>query len=190
MFGLIAEDTEEPKRRSHKKKIQIKKHKDSCVIFSSKGEVINMDLKGVYLPHGIEKYNGKHILNIYADKNSDNDEHNKLVEIINTCSQVERLQDNEFDAKRYNIKGKGYISPLTEQEEYGKDTLAIRTYMNYNAKVSLPGAFGYLDFDTDITRYRADVNVTVKSIWTTDNNYGLIIYTNSINLLNRVKKSD
>jgi hypothetical protein len=42
---------------------------------------------------------------------------------------------------------------------------------------------------TDLTDYKANVELTIKTLWTTNNNFGIIIYTDEIKLLNKVSTS-
>ena len=171
-------------------KLQLKKlNKTNSMIFDGAGQLIKINLNNVFLKFGIEKYNSKHILNIYVDKNDNNEEYNKVIDIFNVGMKVKKLQNNGFEARRHNLEGKGYQSALTDITEFGKDITSIRTYLNYDAKISMKGSLGSLDFDTDISNYKSNVSLTIKTIWNTDNNFGLIIYTDEIILLNKIKSN-
>jgi hypothetical protein len=164
-------------------KIKIKKlNNKSLLLFNTDNSIIKYTLNNVYLKFGIEKYNNNHILNIYIDKNDNNEEYNKVVDIVGIEANIKNTQKSIVDSRRYNIEGKGYKSLLTDVKEYGKDITCIRTYMNHNAEILFPGAFCSVGFDTNIAGYKADLEITVKNVWITDNNFGLIIYTDKINL--------
>lgn len=169
-------------------KIKLKKlNKKASMIFDNRGNLIRMSLKNVFLKFGIENYNSKHILNICVDKNENNEEYNKIINIINIECKIKKFQNDIIESRKHNFDGKGFQSVITNLSEFGKDITTLRTYMNYDAKIITKGSLGYLDFSTDISNYKADVDITVKTVWNTDNNFGLIIYTDGIKLLNKVK---
>jgi hypothetical protein len=157
----------------------------NLLLFNEDNTLIKFTLNNVFLKFGIEKYNNNHILNIYVNKNDDNNEYNKIIDIVGIESKVKNTQKSIIDSRRYNIEGKGYKSSLTDIKEYGKDITSVRTYMNHNAEILFPGAFCSVGFDSDISGYIADIEITVKNVWITDNNFGLIIYTDKIKLIKK-----
>ena len=174
---------------SYTGKIKIKKlNKTSLLLFNSDSSMIKFTLSNVYLKFGIEKYNNTYILNIHVDKNDNNEEYNKVIDIVGIEGNVKNTQQSVIDSRRYNIEGKGYKSSLTDIKECGKEITSIRTYMNHNAEILFPGASLPIGFDSDISGYKADVDITVKNVWITDNNFGLIIYTDKVKLIKKFAK--
>ena len=168
-------------------KIKIKKlNNKSLLLFNTDNSMIKFTLNNVYLKFGIEKYNNNHILNIYVDKHDNNEEYNKVIDIVGIESNVKNTQKSIVDSRRYNLEEKGYKSSLNDVKEYGKEITCIRTYMNHNAEILFPGAFCSAGVDANISGYKADIDITVKNVWITDNNFGIIIYTDKINLIKRV----
>jgi hypothetical protein len=179
----------EQKRKPKNYGIKVKKTKKNNIIFTSDSKTIMIELKNVYLKFGIEEYNGKNILNIYVDKESDdytNEDYNNIMDVCNYVKKVQKLGDDFMESRKLGLAGKGFQSPLKNIKEHGKKILSIRTYLDYNIDISLDGSFGSLESDYDMTGYKADVVINIKTLWTTDNNYGTIIYTSNVKLLKKV----
>jgi hypothetical protein len=169
--------------------IKLKKlNKHKYLILNSKGKKFNITLTNVFLKFGIEEYNSNYILNIFIKKNDDNSNYNKLIKIINIISKIERLSNDELRAVRYNIHNKKYISPIIDNK-FDKNCVILRTYVDYNCAINIANIFMPLDKSTDISNYNSNINITVQTMWNTDTNYGVTIYTNKIFLLEKVSKN-
>jgi hypothetical protein len=176
-----------------KKKVRLKNSKRGSQIFDENGKKIKFTLRNVYLKFGFENYNGNKILNILVNKDPNkkgdegNEEYNKLASIYNYVKSVENTGKDFIEAKRNNIEGKGFMTPLEDTNEYGHCFTKIRTYMSYSADIMMKGGFAPLEPATDITGYMADVDVEIKTMWKTNNNYGVTIYTTNVELIKRIK---
>ena len=165
-------------------KLKLKKlKKNSFQLFDSDSKLINFNLENCYLKFGIENYNDKKILNIFIKKENTNENYNKIVSIINIVNKIKNLNKNDIANRKYDICEKGFQSPLKEITEFDKDILVIRTYLDYKCNISVKDILGNLSLDEDLSKKYANINIIIKNMWTTDNNYGIVIYTNNIELL-------
>lgn len=182
---------ETPTNTDIKCSVRIKKSGKSYRIFNKKSNLIEIELKDVYFKFGIEDYKSKKVLNIYIDKHNDaysNDDYNNIADLCSYVANVKKLKDDVYEFRRLGLDGKGFQTPIKDIKEYGKDIISLRTYLDYNVDMCMKGVFGSLDPSTDIKGYRGDVTLFIKTLWTTNNNYGVIIYTKIIDLDRRVKE--
>jgi hypothetical protein len=165
--------------------IIIRKTGKSYSILDKNNKPIEKKLKDVYLKFGIEDYNGNKILNIYIDRNNENysnDEANDVKDIYHYVKEVSKFTKDPFNAKRYKFEGKGFKYPLKKKEEDGVKLVIIRTYLSRNVDITIKNMIGTLDTSHDISGYMADVELTIKTLWSTSTDIGVIIYTDSIKL--------
>ena len=83
------------------------------------------------------------------------------------------------------MSNKEFDNPIKIDEKFGTNIIVLRTYLDYNYSIKMEGILGELEQNTNISNYYANINISIKTVWTTLNNYGLIIYTNDINLLKK-----
>ena len=189
----IIEDTKKNKsnEKKYKSKLICKKIPgNKGLLYNAKGKRMRFSLKNVFLKHGLENYNEHMILNIYVSKDVDsNEEYNKVIDMVNVTKNVKNMPKVDKFEKRFNLKGKTFTSPIKEEKDYGQDVFIIRTYLNHKGKILMDSHMGIVDVNynvTDLTDYKANVELTIKTLWTTNNNFGIIIYTDEIKLLNKV----
>ena len=170
--------------------IFIRKSGKTFVILDNKQNPIRKKLKDVYFKFGIEEYNGNKILNIYINRNNENysnNEYNDVIDIYNYIKEVSKFAKDPFYAKRYKFEGKGFKYPLKKREEEGVKLVILRTYLSRNVEITMKDLAGTIDTNYNITGYIADVELTIKTLWTTSTDMGVIIYVDSILLKKKYK---
>ena len=155
-------------------------------LFNENNKEFNYTLKNVYLKFGIEKYNDNNILNIFFDKekSENNENYNSFSEICSIISKVSKITENKFDAVRYNCDGKGFQSPIKNEDDQYTE---IRTYLSKNVDIFYKDMLGSLNINVDISKSFANVDLCIKTLWITENNFGVIIYVKKIELLKKIK---
>ena len=168
--------------------INLKKtsNKNNFLIFNN-NQIINLNLNNVFLKFGIEDYNKKKILNLFInmDNSVDNDNYNNKINLINIVNQIKNLKNDNLKSNIYNLSNKEFDNPIKIDEKFGTNIIVLRTYLDYNYSIKMEGILGELEQNTNISNYYANINISIKTVWTTHNNFGLIIYTNHINLLKK-----
>ena len=166
-------------------KLKLKKiKKNNFHLFDNNNNLLLFNLENCYLKFGIENYNDNKILNIFIKKDNNNNNYNNIVTIINIINKVKNLNKNDIANRKYELEEKGFQSPLKEINELDQDILVLRTYLDYKCDISVKNILGNLNIDDDISKKNANIELIVKNMWTTNNNYGVIIYTKKIEILN------
>jgi len=176
-------------KSNDKYNINLKKtsNKNNFLIFNN-NQIINLNLNNVFLKFGIEDYNKKKILNLFInmDDSIDNDNYNTKIDLINIVNKIKELKNDNLKSNIYNLSNKEFDNPIKKiDEKFGTNVIVLRTYLDYNYSIKMDGILGELEQNTNISNYYANINISIKTVWTTHNNYGLIIYTNDINLLKK-----
>ena len=176
-----------------KKRIFIKKNGKNLTILNEKKKYIRLRLKDVFLKFGIEDYNKNKILNIYVNRENDsysNEDFNTIADVYNYVKSVAKLAKDPKYCAAYGLDGKGFSYPLKKKNENGVKIVNVRTYLARNVEISLKGRTGSLGTDFDISGYLADIDIVIKTLWKTNNNFGVIIYTENIELNKKIKKKE
>jgi hypothetical protein len=129
--------------------------------------LIEINLKNVFIPFGTEKFNNKLILNIeLLDSNETN----------NIISKIESIE-NEISN---NFKNLG----LMKCSKKSKLGYLLRTHITNSTKCYIlkkDDSKLYIDI-INTKNSECDIKLKIKGIWTTDNNYGLYITIDDINI--------
>lgn len=121
----------------------------------------------VYSPFGIEKYNKKDILNLELKVNS-NEKYNYSLLIKEIDEYFKNLSTTNPDFGNLN-----YISPIKIQED-GK--ILIRTHISNKLKIKTNNQTFVLK------KNKFKIELEFSSIWIYNENYGLILTVNEIDL--------
>jgi hypothetical protein len=130
-------------------------------------QIIINNLNG-HLPFGVEKFNDKILLNIEL---LDTNENNNIISIIES---IEKNISNKFP----NIG----LNCCVKKSKLGH---IIRTHILKNTECYIlkKNQEKMLIDQINLKLSDAEINLTIKGIWTNDNNYGLYIVVNSIKVI-------
>ncbi len=158
-----------------------KKTKDAAnykknYIISNNGKRITLKLNKINIPFGVESFNGKSILNIEIIPKTGNDHYNIHVAIQGfekSLSNPEKFKDNSV---KNDIDGKGYYQNMRKS----KLGYIIRTYI-----FTMPNVFSSLGKMclSDAKDVKANVLLELGTLWINENNYGILWYVKSIEIL-------
>lgn len=165
-----------PATLKYKKTKETLNFKKNYIIFNDIGKRVSLKLNKVNLPFGIESYNGKSILNIQIIPESSNEHYNlysAIAGLEKQFSKIEKFVDKKITD---DIDEKGYY-PNMRDDRVGN---IIRTYI-----FTQPNVFSSLGKMTlaDTKKVKANVEIELGSIWITENNYGILWYVKSIEIL-------
>jgi len=150
--------------------------KKNYIIFDKLGKRISLKLNKVNIPFGVESYNGKSILNIEIIPESSNDHYNLFSAISGLEKQFAKI--DKFTDKKVieDIEDKGYYQNMKNSRTGN----IIRTYI-----FTQPNVFSSLGKMTlaDTKKVKANVEIELGSMWITENNYGILWYVKSIEIL-------
>lgn len=121
----------------------------------------------VYSPFGIENYNKKDILNLDL-KNDSNEKYNYILIIKELDEYFKNLPNTNPDFGNLN-----YISPIKIQDD-GKIT--IRTHISNKLKIKSNNN------QIVLKKNKFQIELEFSSIWVYNNNFGLILTVNEIDL--------
>lgn len=142
-------------------------------------ENLKLLLTNVYLPFGGEKYNDKIIINIELDNQN---LHNNIISKLDTLDN--KIIEKEYDAditSTHILNTRGYLKSLKQS----KCGYIQRTHLLKNTEIYIEKKNGErIIFDyTNLEKSYCDIEIQLKGIWLTENNYGLYWVVNSIKVL-------
>lgn len=142
-------------------------------------ENLKFNISNVYLPFGGEKYNDKIIINIELDnQNVHNNIVSKLDTIDNKIIEKEYIADTQ---SQYILTTRGYMKSLKPSKcGYIQRTHLLKTSEIYIERKN--GEKINLDY-TNLEKSYCDIEIQLKGIWLTENNYGLYWIINSIKVI-------
>ena len=170
-------------------------------VYSSEGGRINLQLLGVYIPFGLEKYNDSEIVNFQIESNN-NYHYNAILRIKEIDKAFRDLQNKNLDI---DLTGLEYY-PIITKTEYEKNTnnktktnknktiktkknetksekYIIRSYLKNGVKITHSQLFGTYD-KTKLRSKKCDIEIELGSLWSNDKKYGCTIYVSSIKIIN------
>lgn len=167
------------------KKIQLsfkKLKKDKFLIFDN-NESVKIKLNNCFIKFGIESYNSNKILNFTVNKNTSPEQYNNLTYIQNILNIINNLKEDVVDKSKYNINNKNFISPLKKTELTDINNLSFRTYLNHN--INITNQSSPLSSCSDIKNNFADITITLKNMWNTNDNFGVTVFTDIIQVTDK-----
>ena len=142
-------------------------------------ENLKLYLSNIYLPFGGEKYLDKIIINIEFD--NENIHHN-IVSKLDTIDNKILEKKYEADiASQFILNTRGYMKSLKES----KCGHIQRTHLLKNTDIYIGKSDGEkinIDYSS-LKKTYCDIEIQLKGIWLTENNYGLYWVVNSIKVL-------
>jgi hypothetical protein len=129
---------------------------------------INIHIDNIFIPFGIEKYNNKIILNIELIESNNNN---------NIISKIDSIE-NQLEKHFKNI---GLIKSLKKS----KLGYILRThFMKLTECYILKKNEEKIIIDeSNLQNTECEINLLIKGIWITENNYGLYIIINNIRVI-------
>lgn len=143
-------------------------------------------LEKVYIPFGVEKYNGKSIVNIEINPKKNNIHYNYYSIITEFEEEFKKKDTITYKKLLTDIENKGYYPNIRESKSgyiirsniftipeiyckiTGKDkTQSIKQKMNIK----------------DINKVKANIELELGSLWVNQNNYGIMWYVKKIEVL-------
>ncbi len=141
-------------------------------VFYDGEKKINLVLKNVAMPFGIETFNGKYICNLSCDVTKSND----LYNVINNIKQIEKWvsESDEFKGKTmyWSLKNK-------LMRTHVKELIIMKKGVDITLKMIDKIQKGCEDLPKNINAY-----LTLDFIWMNETSYGLNWTLNRIDLLN------
>jgi len=155
------------------------KKKNFIGMSTEKGPII-FEINNCFIPFGIEKFNGKDILNIELEKGD-----NQLYNIYSKLSAIEsNIKKGDYTdnlSVTQATKGKGFM-PSVKKSALGH---IIRTHIrNPDIYVLQKDGEKFPIDPSNLKKAYVDAKVMLNGIWINDNNFGLLFATIDI----RVKK--
>jgi hypothetical protein len=131
---------------------------------------VTFKIDNCHLPFGVEKYNGKDILNIELEKDN-----NELYNIYSKLSAIEDIiKKQEFDADlqvTQAIRGKGFL-PSVKSSLKG---YILRTHIHDPDIYILKKNGDKMPIDSlNLPNTNVNISVVLNGIWINDSNYGLL----------------
>lgn len=124
----------------------------------------------VYSPFGIEKYNNKDILNL--ELTNDSNIKNNLISLIKEIdSYFKDLSNTHTDFADLD-----YTSPIRNKDD---KTIVIRTHISNKLKIKTKKEN---PLDIKIKNNKFQVELEFSTLWTYNQNYGLVLTVNIIDL--------
>ena len=159
-------------------------------------KVIRLTFNSIKLPFGIEKYEGKDIVNLeFVNHKTNNESHNnysilkqtdKLFKKLYTSYQIDNFKYiSKFSKIIEDVEGKEYVTSVKERP--GKYDPLLRVHLRKNKGVVTAGIFskdGHIIHQDDIKGEEVEVEIELGSLWTTNEKYGLVWYVNNITATN------
>ena len=143
------------------------------------GKRKTIKLFDVNIPFGIEKYLGKSILNIELNPSNNNLHYNYnsiITEFENEFCDVNNFKPNITE----NIKNKGYHKNIKDS----KIGRIIRTHVLPSINVfTIDNNKKHRVILSDIKMKTANIELELHSMWENDNNYGIMWYVKTIEIL-------
>jgi hypothetical protein len=140
---------------------------------------LKLNLTNVYLPFGGEKYLDKIILNIEFDNQNS---HNNIISKLDTIDNkiIEKKYDADISASHI-LNTRGYLKSFKES----KCGYIQRTHLLKNTEIYIEKKNGEkitMDY-TNLDKSYCDIEIQLKGIWLSENNYGLYWIVNKIKVL-------
>lgn len=133
------------------------------------------------IPFGVEKYNGKHIINLQFDGK---DKNNKIYESFTELQRIESWLRNIVKDEKWvfyeDFKDKEYIPSIKPR---GKWDPIIRCHLKggkkgITAELNSPIPISFYD----LANNKAKATIALDSIWTTNDTYGLLFIVTKLEL--------
>ena len=135
--------------------------------YSGVNKVI-LNIKDVYSPFGIEKYNKKDILNLELTSNT-NDSHNMTVILKELDNYFKNLSNDKKELNELN-----YTSPI---KIIGEKKIQIRTHLAKKLNIKTND-----QKNIEIKNKKFNIELEFSSIWIYNENFGLVLTVNTIDL--------
>ena len=165
-----------PKTLHYKKAKETMGFKKTYIISNNKGKRPILKINKVNLPFGVESFNGKSILNVEIIPESSNEHYNTYSAILGLEKQFSKYDNFEYEPLKEDIDEKGYYQNIKES----KIGNMIRTHIF--APPSVFCSMGKMTL-ADVNNVKANVEIELGSIWINQNNYGILWYVKSIEVL-------
>ena len=144
---------------------------------------LKFQFNNVKIPFGIEKYNYKYIINIEFIKN------NKHLNYVNNIRAIDNVMKHLYENKddynkisngfKEDIKDKQYSSCLREKVKMNP---LLRTHFRMKSNKIIK-KINNTDNIMNLKNKFCNIEIELVNIWTTQYNYGFVIYINSIDVI-------
>lgn len=159
------------------KTVLIPSNKFHVLLYENKN--IEINLSDVYLPFGSETYNDKLILNIELEENNIN---NNIISKLNSLEENIKNGNINMQLQTKNLlKNKGF-TPILKKSKLG---YIIRSHILKNTEIFIKTKNNSkLDIDhINLANTTCNIKGSIKGCWFNDNNYGLYIILNSVEIV-------
>ena len=163
---------------SYKKTNNDSVEKKNYGIVNKNNERITFILNNVFIPFGFEIYNKNEILNIELKHKQNNDHHNIYVFLLNLEKNIKNAIKSNFFVNN-DIKSKIFHSTLKEKD----NNVLVRSYSF--GKKEIFKKINTKKFPTnDIKGKRVNVEIEIRTLWITCEEYGILYNIKNIEVLN------
>jgi len=145
-----------------KKNISLVRQRNNYRIRYSMDKFI-IELKNVYSPFGIEKYNNKDILNLSLVPKDNND--------FNNIQFIKQINETFMNYSHPDFKNFEYSSPIKPNN----NSYIMRTHLSNKLNINS------LDKNFEIKNNTFNIQLEISSIWTFQNKFGLVLTILEIN---------
>jgi hypothetical protein len=164
-------------------KTKTKSKNNISYIITNNSKKIQIELKNISIPFGIEYFNGKTIVNIEINPNIDNYQYN-LYSIISGFElniQNINFENNKNFSLKNDINNKGYY-PNIRESKFG---YIVRCYINSSLNIWTTDTLEnkmFLSIE-NIKNTISNVKLELGILWINENNFGIIWYLKDIEIV-------
>lgn len=153
-------------------------------IYNDAWKRISKHIRNVYLPFGVESYNGTEILNV-TTKILDNYQHNFFVGMREIDERMKALMDKNvpFDLTDLEYKPIVIENHYTDNEGNPDMRYFIRAHLTAGVKIRHKSYFGNYDKKA-LKGKQCNITFDIGSLWTNQEKYGCTVYITDIQVLN------
>lgn len=166
------------KYKNNYKKTENGIYKINYPIIDKNNNRLSIEIKNCRCPFGIEEYNKHKILNIMIDPKKSNDHFNLITSLKNLENDLSKSNIQDRDIFK-DIENKKYYSILKYNPN--NDNYFLRTCI-----LGLPNIYTIINekkfpvLESDIKNKNININLDFGTLWTTDIDYGILLYTKDI----------
>lgn len=162
------------------------------------GKKLNYVSPYVYIPFGVETYNGKQILNIEVNTDKNNNLYNFLSSISQIDNMLQNLQkditddqnehyneNNIHNENKIQIENKKYIKDLVKGKQFvscirnGKNGHLIRTYIKQGINIHSPDSKEFFKL-SELKGRIAVIDIDLGNLWIMPDSYGYVLNVTDI----------
>ena len=157
-------------------------------IFNNNAKRMIFTINNIFLPFGVESYNGSDVLNIVINKDN-NYHYNTLVILKGIDDEIRKLSSPAMcnppidlrNLEHYSFISKDEINKKNKKGDKVKKEVSykVRTYLQRGLSIKHSFLIGEYD-KRNLKGKKCDIVLGIGSLWFTDTKYGSTIYVSSI----------